>query len=607
MNKPVANFNHDLPAAQLLRGDEVILLVDDDRMIRESIAEFLRENNLPVIEADSAAGLRQRLSEYNVALVLLDIGLPDQRGSTLIPELVAAAPDLAIIMLSGVADIQVAIDCIRSGAEDYLAKPVKFNEILVVMRQALTKRRLVYDNRKYQEDLEQANFRFQLLHQLSLKINSVYLTTTELDKVLHAILVGITANEGLRFNRAFLALFDEAQEYLQGRLAIGPSCRDEAASIWAEMQQKEISFLDMLGGLHDCAAYDNALNDIVARLHVPVSNDQHILIRSAMERRSFLVDDGQAQVPVDQDFLGLLGQGTFVIVPLFSPRAALGVIVADNYVTGNPISDNDLSMLELFASQVSLAIEHSKLHSEMQHKIAELEQLNHELDKNKDLLVEAERYSALGQMAAQMVHVLRNPITSIGGVCRILLKKVSDPEWKRYLDVVISETARLESTLGELFDFVSHAEPDKSVTGLYPLIKKTVLLVQPAMLKHNITWQVDLDDSREVLVNMDSRQIRQMFLHIMRNALEAMEQGGQLQVTGEVVDGWVVVRISDTGLGLSDANLTRARDPFFTTKTYGSGMGLAMVDRIVESHGGTFVLSRKQEGMEAVIELPLAG
>ncbi|PLX50974.1 MAG: two-component system sensor histidine kinase/response regulator [Desulfobulbaceae bacterium] len=607
MNKPVANFNHDLPAAQLLRDDEVILLVDDDRMIRESIAEFLRENGLPVIEADSAAALRQRLGEFNVALVLLDIGLPDQPGSTLIPELMAAEPDLAIIMLSGVADIQVAIDCIRSGAEDYLAKPVKFNEILVVMRQALTKRRLVYDNRKYQEDLEQANFRFQLLHQLSLKINSVYLTTTELDKVLHAILVGITANEGLRFNRAFLALFDEAQEYLQGRLAIGPSCRDEAAHIWAEMQQKEISFFDMLGGLHDCAAHDNTLNNIVERLHVPVSNDQHILIRSAMERRSFLVGNGQAAVPVDQDLLELLGQGTFVIVPLFSPRAALGVIVADNYVTGNPISDNDLSMLELFASQVSLAIEHSKLHSEMQHKIVELEQLNHELDKNKDLLVEAERYSALGQMAAQMVHVLRNPITSIGGVCRILLKKVSDPEWKRYLDVVVSETARLESTLGELFDFVSLAEPDKSVKSLYPLIRKTVLLVQPTMLKHNITWQVDLDDSREVLVNMDSRQIRQMFLHIIRNALEAMEQGGQLQVTAEVVDGWVVVRISDTGLGLSDASLTRARDPFFTTKTYGSGMGLAMVDRIVESHGGTFMLSRKQEGMEAVVELPLAG
>lgn len=248
MNKPVANFNHDLPAAQLLRDDEVILLVDDDRMIRESIAEFLRENGLPVIEADSAAALRQRLGEFNVALVLLDIGLPDQPGSTLIPELMAAEPDLAIIMLSGVADIQVAIDCIRSGAEDYLAKPVKFNEILVVMRQALTKRRLVYDNRKYQEDLEQANFRFQLLHQLSLKINSVYLTTTELDKVLHAILVGITANEGLRFNRAFLALFDEAQEYLQGRLAIGPSCRDEAAHIWAEMQQKEISFLTCWAG-----------------------------------------------------------------------------------------------------------------------------------------------------------------------------------------------------------------------------------------------------------------------------------------------------------------------------------------------------------------------
>lgn len=599
-------FPPDLPLAELLRAGEVIALVDDDPMIREPLAEFLQESGLPVVEAASAAVLQEVLQGRQVALVLLDIGLPDQDGASLIPAMVASHPELSIIMLSGVADIHVAIECIRNGADDYLTKPVKFNEILIVVRQALVKRRLIFDNKKYQEDLEQANFRFQLLHQLSLKINSVYLTTTELDKVLHAILVGITANEGLRFNRAFLALFDDDQEQLRGRLAIGPSCREEAGIIWAEMQAKGVDFLDMVQGLHDCAAHDNAINDIVNRLQVPVALDQHILIRSAMERRSFLVVDGRSEVEVDPGLLALLGEGTFVVVPLFSPRAALGVIIADNYVTRSSIRENELTMLELFGSQVSLAIEHSKLHSEMQHKLTELEQVTHELDKNKDLLVEAERYSALGQMAAQMVHVLRNPITSIGGVCRILSKKITDEEWGRYLDVMIKETARLEGTLGELFDFVSRAEPHKEVGSLYPLIKKTLLLVQPTMVKQNISWELDLDEEHDVLVDMDGRQIRQMFLHVIRNALEAMEMGGHLKVVGEIREGRVVVHIFDTGMGLSDVNLSRARDPFFTTKTYGSGMGLAMVDHIIERHGGIFSLNRREEGMEAIIELPVA-
>ncbi len=606
MMLPVRTSHQDLPISELLRPGEVVVLVDDDPMIRESLTEFLHESGLPVLAADSAARLQALMNQHKVGLVLLDIGLPDQDGASLIPEMVAAHPDLAIVMLSGGADIHVAIECIRNGADDYLTKPVKFEEILLVVRKTLVKRRLIDDNKKYQEDLEQANFRFQLLHQLSLKINSVYLTTTELDKVFHAILVGITANEGLRFNRAFLALFDDAQEHLWGRLAIGPSCREEAGIIWAEMDEKGVDFLGMVEGLHDCAAHDNALNAIVDKLQVPVANDQHILIRSAMEHRSFLVTEGKAEVEVDQNLLDLLAEGTFVVVPLFSPRAALGVIIADNYVTRNPIKETDLAMLELFASQVSLAIEHSNLHQEMENKVGELQQVTHELDKNKDLLVEAERYAALGQMAAQMVHVLRNPITSIGGVCRILAKKITDEEWRRYLDVMIKETARLEGTLGELFDFVSRVQPQKSVNSLYPLIKKTVLLVQPTMVKQNISWEVNLEE-QEVMVDMDVRQIRQMFLHIIRNALEAMEQGGHLKVSGEVRDGRVFIRIFDTGMGLSDANLSRARDPFFTTKTYGSGMGLAMVDWIVESHGGSFSLNRQEGGMEAVVELPLAG
>lgn len=600
-------FRHDLPFSELLKDGEVIALVDDDSLIRQSLAEFLQESEISVVEADSAAGLQRLLTEHNVGLVLLDIGLPDQDGASLIPDLVTDHPDLAIIMLSGLSDIHVAIECIRNGADDYLTKPVKFNEILLVVQQALVKRRLIADNKKYQEDLEQANFRFQLLHQLSLKINSVYLTTTELDKVLHAILVGITANEGLRFNRAFLLLFDDKQENLEGRLAIGPNCREEAAIIWGEMQEKGIDFLDMVEGLHDCAAHDNSINAIVGRLQVPVSDTQHLLIRSALERRSFFVSDGKTDEDVDPNLLEILGEDSFVVVPLFSPRAALGVIIADNFVTRNPISANDVTMLELFGSQVSLAIEHSNLHTDMQNKIVELEQVTHELDKNKDLLVAAERYSALGQMAAQMVHILRNPITSIGGVCRILSKKITNEEWGRYLDVMIKETSRLEDTLGELFDFVSQAEPKKLVASLFPLVKKTVLLVQPTMVKQNIRWEMDLAEDQDVMVDMDVRQIRQMFLHVIRNALEAMEHGGVLKVTGRVNDGKVLVCISDTGMGLSDANLTRARDPFFTTKTYGSGMGLAMVDRIVENHGGSFSLNRQEEGMEALVELPVVG
>ena len=125
--------------------------------------------------------------------MLLDIGLPDADGIALLPEIVAAYPGTAVIMLTGMADLDVALNCIRKGADDYLSKPVQFQEILLVVRKVLERRRLLSENLKYQQDLEKAHFRIQLLHQLSLKMNSVYLSTVELDEILQAILVGITA------------------------------------------------------------------------------------------------------------------------------------------------------------------------------------------------------------------------------------------------------------------------------------------------------------------------------------------------------------------------------------------------------------------------------
>ncbi len=598
-------YRKTLTFDELLIEDECIVIVDDDITIREPLAEFLEESGFTIRDAETAEGLREILSSENVALILLDIGLPDADGTSLIPELIANHPESAIIMLSGVADLHVAIDCIRKGADDYLAKPVKFNEILIVVKKVLEKRRLIFDNLQHQEDLEQANFRFNLLHQLSLKINSVDLTTSQLDKVLYAILVGITANEGLRFNRAFLALFDK-NDVLSGRLAIGPSCREEAGQIWSELQKEEVKFLDIVDSMHSCTGRDNAVRDIVERVQIPVTDTEHLLVRSAMERKSYLIQNGQAEVDVPLDLLNLLDQQNFVVVPLFSSRRPLGVIIADNYVMQNPILPSDVTMLELFASQVSIAIEHSNLHLDMMGKITELESVTHELDKNKDLLVEAERFSALGHMAAQMVHVLRNPITSIGGVCRILSRKIDDEEWGRYLDVMIKETGRLEGTLSDLFDFVSRAKPEKEKSSLYPVLQKTLMLVQPTMLKQDVEWELDLDEA-DPIVNMDVRQVRQMFLHIVRNGLDAMEEnGGSLTVIARVDGNQVCVTVADTGLGMSDTNIARAKDPFFTTKTYGSGMGLTMVERIVENHDGSFKLNCTDQGIEAIVTLPIS-
>ncbi|MBW2466765.1 MAG: response regulator [Deltaproteobacteria bacterium] len=594
-----------LDPAKLLAEGEVIAIVDDDTSIREPLRIFLESNNMAVVEAGSANELRSLFSTVNIALILLDIGLPDTDGVTLLPEIVNDHPGTGIIMLTGMADLEVALDCIRKGADDYLSKPVQFQEILLVARKVLERRLLISENLKYQKDLEKAHFRIQLVHQLSLKMNSVYLSTVELDEILQAILVGITAEEGLRFNRAFLVIFDNEGKVLQGKLGIGSECRNEAGRIWAEMRERQLDFLEIVQNIRKtCLNGDTKITQTIKNLQVPVTDSEHILIKVALEKHSILVENGQAEVPVDRNLIDLLGEDTFVVVPLFSPSKSLGVIIADNFVTRLPITKNSIRSLEIFANQASLAIEHSRLYMEMEDKIRALEEVTEELEKNKDLLVESASYSALGQMSAQLVHVLRNPITSIGGAARILGKRVDDKKTLEFVHMIVNETSRLESTLKDLFDFVTHPQADKKCEPLYPLLRKSMLLLQPTLVKNSIELEYDIAGPDPIL-EMDEQLIRKMIIHLARNAIEAMPDGGTLTIAVRQQRGWVTISFIDTGTGIAKAIQDRAVDPFFTTKTFGTGLGLTLVEKIIETHGGNFSLIQKPEGgVEAKINLP---
>jgi len=630
-----------LSLSQLLVNGEVIAIVDDDAAIREPLRYYFEEHGLAVVECASAADLRQLLQARSVALALLDIGLPDADGLSLLPELIERYPELAVVMLTGIADLQVALDCMRKGAVDYLSKPVRLEEIFHVARKALEKRRLIFEHRKYQEELEEAHFRIQLLHQLSMKMNTVYLSTVELDEILRAILVGITASEGLGFNRAFLAMFETDDcRLLRGRMAIGPSSREEAGRVWGEIEERELNFLQIVDNLKEiCKSPDARVNVIARSLSISAEEQDNILIRSVLDRRSFRVtpENGRVPIPLERrnrnglgqknfvvsserrggeeehgrplpvpvELINLLDEDSFVVVPLYSPGRSFGVIIADNYVTRRPILDSHVAALELFASQASLAIEQSHLYHEMQRKIAELEAVNQELDRSKDLLVEAERYSALGHMAAQLVHIIRNPITSIGGVSRILSKKTADAEWSKYLHVIIHETERVEATLEDLFDFVGQGDLHREEFALCSVLKKTVMLLQSTMYKHNVALELTCPPP-EPMINADMHMIRQAFLHLFKNAVEAMPDGGRLSIVVRAEEGRVIASVIDTGPGIPETYLEKAKDPFFTTKTYGTGMGLTLVERVVEAHGGNFSLNpHPGGGLEARVVLPL--
>ena len=595
-----------LSVTELLAPGEVVAVVDDSPEVVLLLSHYLTTQGFTVVSAGSAGYFYQLMATENIALVLLDIGLPDKNGDEILKDIAPKYPDLGIIMVTGTTDITVALECLRQGADDYLTKPIGVNQLNYTVQNTLQKRRLAINNRLFQQELEKTNARMRFLHHLTLKMNTAYLNTVELQGILQAILVGITSNDGLRFNRAFLAMYSKDGSYLEGKLAIGPASREHAGQVWDSIKEKGLQLDDILNTIQrKSISEDVEVNRIIQTLRISTQEEDHVLLQASRMKRSIHVRHGVAEgYRIPEDLLRTLGESSFVVVPLYSPSKALGVMIVDNFVTGAAISAEDINGLEIFASQASLAIEHSHLYSDMAEKITELELVTQELEKSQDLLVEAERTAAIGQMSAQLLHAIRNPLTAIGGTSRLLVKKTNDPYIATFLNIITQESSKIEIILEDLFSFVEDTELTLALHPIFSLIRKSVMMFYITMKNSNIEYALSLDGSGPSLM-IDETKIRQVLHHLIRNSLEAMPEGGLLQITAKEDEQFVTILVTDSGTGIPAEALPHVKDPFFTTKTYGNGIGLALVEQIVQAHGGTFSIhDAPSSGTLATVRLP---
>ena len=586
----------------ILNNDEYIVVASTSEQISAELQELLTKLNLPYIVASSIDQIFGQLNNRRTALALLDPPVIEQSTTSILNRLRGDHRELGIIVVDPASE---SGPFMGREVDRYLAGPLNGAALYQAVTEVLHKRKLLTESRALQRELQLANLRTLFLHHLMVIMNSGYLSEVELEAVLKTILIGITSEEGLAFNRAFLALFIEDGSILKGELAIGPDNRADALAIWQKIKTEKLDLQTLFQrSSEDLKEANGVVNQIVQTLEIPASQNDHPLIYACQARRSIQVDQGRADVPIPAELIATLNQDSFVIVPLFSPDRSLGVIIADNYITGKVIEEADVRALEMFGAQASLAIEHSRLYHDMQEKIDELEQITEELEKSRDQLLESERFTVLGQMSAQLVHALRNPITSIGGTARLLGKRVSEHKNRRFLKVLTKESAKVESTLNDLFNFVSDTSLEKSEQPLFAIVKRAGMVFYSTMKKQDIIYRVNLPDE-DVPLDIDGDKVHQAFLHLIRNSIESMDAGGVLTIGAEVRDTQVCVSIRDTGSGMVDGDLSRARDPFYTTKTYGTGMGLTLVEQILKQHNASFSLTANEDqGMTVRVIFP---
>lgn len=227
-----------------------------------------------------------------------------------------------------------------------------------------------------------------------------------------------------------------------------------------------------------------------------------------------------------------------------------------------------------------------------------------ERKRTEEYFRKSEKLSVVGQLAAGVAHEIRNPLTSLKGFLQLLKRKSMD---SRYFDVMLSELDRINEIVSE-FLVIAKPQPLKfERRNLIGILKNIISLLESQAIINNVQIVRDWEDIEEFELECDENQLKQVFINILKNGVEAMPKGGQLILSVIRPDhGRVLIQFADQGQGIPEDRLPHLGEPFYTTKEKGTGLGLMVSFRIIEDHNGTVrVSSTVGKGTVFEISLPV--
>ena len=453
------------------------------------------------------------------------------------------------------------------------------------------------------------------------ELNRALLTTVNFEQILHLTLTAITIGEGLKFNRAVLFLVNEKDRILEGTMAVGPDSAEEAGKVWASLSQRNGTLSDLITQLYPQS--HSTLNSLVKGIQIPLEQEQCILSRTVLEGRPFNTQlpqskEGWLQTRCERGcHLGsevgcYVGEHlsrdpriySFATVPLMGKGKVIGVILVDNLYNQNPITEQDIHFLSMFANQAGLAIENASLYRN-------LEEVHQELKETQTFLVHLEKMVALGKMSTTIAHEIKNPLTSIGGFARRLDRTLpEESQEKKYSQTIIKEVSRLEKILNDLLNYTRDESLVFKELDLRDILEESLSMVIEGIRSGGV--QLIKEYGEEIpKIKGDSHQLKQIFFNLINNACQAMKEKGILflRVHSFSKNGspHIRVEVEDTGKGIDPENLHNIFNPFYSTKESSLGLGLPIVHKIITSHRGQIeVDNHPGKGVNFIITLPVS-
>jgi PAS domain S-box-containing protein len=227
-----------------------------------------------------------------------------------------------------------------------------------------------------------------------------------------------------------------------------------------------------------------------------------------------------------------------------------------------------------------------------------------EQQKTEELIRTSEKLSVAGQLAAGIAHEIRNPLTAIKGFIQLLQSELD--EKKPYLHIIQSEIQRIELILGELLVLAKPQAIKFTKKDISVLLQHVTALLETQGILHNIQIVTKIDPSLP-LIECDENGLKQVFINFLKNAMEAMKNGGRIFIEAQKKDEHsVLIRFIDEGCGIPKGQLEKIGKPFFTTKEKGTGLGMMISKKIIEDHGGTMsIMSEVNKGTTIEVILPI--
>lgn len=636
---------------------ESILIVDDDPMVIAFCESALTEEGFRTTGVLKGKEGIELFEKESFDLILLDIKLPDIGGLDVLRAVRELDPEAAVIIVTAYGSLKIALDALRAGAQGFILKPVTPGELVTTVHDVLEKKQLIRENLRLKARLPLLEISQMLMSEINLRrltdlVLDVVVRETEADRVSLMLLddegylsvvsaVGLSEmtirNTRIKMGEGLvgrvvekgqpLILAEEA--YLAPPMSETP--RSEIGSaIYMPLAVKgltigvlvvsrlkgsrpfrrdDVEFLSILGGQIAIAIENARLYEKMQQAKREWEDTFDAITEgiSIHDRDFNILRANQALAKIlNTTPQALIGQKCYQVFHCsenphsFCPhRKTMEAGGFQAFELQEPHLDNRIFLVSTYPIHSARGVLTGSVHT--------IKDITAEKQMQAQL-IQAEKLSALGRLAASLAHEINNPLQALRSGLALLLNRPLDAEKRqRYIAVANREVERLIGIVERMLDFYRPSAEQQELTDINAILEEVLALAGKKLQHSKVSTQTKLSADLPLVRGVTS-QIKQVFLNLLLNAIEAMPDGGKLTITtGFSPDRREVqIAFADTGHGIPEGEISKIFEPFYTTKLKGTGLGLAISYGIVERHGGWIeVSSEVGQGSTLTVCLPV--